>query len=158
MQLAQSILEHFHQPLKEVFSRYLHAQFPTPFSIPRQQPLIYFPSLWICLFWTFHINGIKHYVIFCDWLLSLFIMFSKFIHVVALLHYFLLTNNILLCQFSSVQFSRSVKSDSFRPHESQHPRPPCPSPTPGVHPDSRPSSQWCHPAISSSVVPVSSGS
>ena len=47
-------------------------------------------------------------------------------------------------------------SDSLRSHESQHARPPCPSPTPGVHPDSRPSSQWCHPAISSSVVPLSS--
>ena len=47
-------------------------------------------------------------------------------------------------------------SNSFRPHESQHARPPCPSPTPGVHPDSRPSSQWYHPAISSSVIPFSS--
>ena len=56
---------------------------------------------------------------------------------------------------SSVQFSCSVMSDSLRPHESQHTRPPCPSSTPGVHPDSRPSSQWCHPAISSSVVPFS---
>ena len=50
---------------------------------------------------------------------------------------------------------RSVMSDSLRPHESQHARPPCPSPTPGVHSDSRPSSQWCHPAISSSAVPFS---
>ena len=50
---------------------------------------------------------------------------------------------------SSVQFSRSVMSDSLWPHESQHTRPPCPSPTPGVHSDSHPSSQWCHPAISS---------
>ena len=58
--------------------------------------------------------------------------------------------------FSSVQFSRSVVSDSLRPYESQHARPPCPSPTPGVHSDSHPSSQWCHPAISSSVVPFSS--
>ena len=58
--------------------------------------------------------------------------------------------------FSSVQFSRSVVSDSLRPHESQHARPPCLSPTPGVHPDSCPSSQWCHPAISSSVAPFSS--
>ena len=57
---------------------------------------------------------------------------------------------------SSVQFSHPVMSDSLRPHESQHARPPCPSPTLGVHPDSRPSSQWCHPAISSSVVPFSS--
>ena len=46
--------------------------------------------------------------------------------------------------------------DSLWPHESQHTRPPCPSPTPGVHSDSRPSSQWCHPAISSSVVPFPS--
>ena len=58
--------------------------------------------------------------------------------------------------FSSVQFSRSVVSDSLRPHESQHTRPPCPSPTPGVHSDSCLSSQWCHPAISSSVIPFSS--
>ena len=55
-------------------------------------------------------------------------------------------------QFSSFQFSCSAVSDSLRPHESQHTRPPCPSPTPGVHSDSRPSSWWCHPAISSSVV------
>ena len=58
--------------------------------------------------------------------------------------------------FSSVQFSCSVVSDSLRPHESQHARPPCPSTTPRVHSDSRPSSQRCHPAISSSVVPFSS--
>ena len=56
----------------------------------------------------------------------------------------------------SVQFSRSVVSNSLRPHESQHARPPCPSPKPGVHSNSCPSSQWCHPAISSSVVPFSS--
>ena len=59
-------------------------------------------------------------------------------------------------QFSSVHFSRSVVSDSLRPGESQYARPPCPSPTPEVHSDSRPLSQWCHPAISSSVVPFSS--
>ena len=59
-------------------------------------------------------------------------------------------------QFSSVQFSRSVVSNSLRPHESQHARPPCPSPTPGVHSNSHPSSQWRHSAISSSVVPFSS--
>ena len=51
--------------------------------------------------------------------------------------------------FSSIQFSHSVVSDSLRPHESQHTRPPCPSPTSGVHSDSCPSSRWCHPAISS---------
>ena len=58
--------------------------------------------------------------------------------------------------FISVQFSRPVVSHSLRPNESQHARPPCPSPTPRGHSDSRLSSQWCHPAISSSVVPFSS--
>ena len=56
----------------------------------------------------------------------------------------------------SDQISRSVMSDSLPLHESKYARPPCPSPTPGVHPDSGPSSQWCHLAISSSVVPFSS--
>ena len=55
----------------------------------------------------------------------------------------------------SDQIRHSVMSDSLRPHESQHTRPPCPSPTPGVHSDSHPSSQWCHPAISSSFNPFS---
>ena len=55
--------------------------------------------------------------------------------------------------FSSVQFSHSVMSDSLQPHEPQHARPPCPSPTPGVHPNSCQLSQWCHPTISSSVLP-----
>ena len=57
---------------------------------------------------------------------------------------------------SSVQFTRSVVSNSLQPHESQHARPPCPSPTPGVYSNSCPSSWWCHPAISSSVIPFSS--
>ena len=56
----------------------------------------------------------------------------------------------------AVKFSSVQSLSCVRPHESQHARPPCPSPTPGVHSDSRPSSQWCHPAISSSVVPFSS--
>ena len=58
--------------------------------------------------------------------------------------------------FSSVHFSCSVVSNSLRPHELQHARPPYPSPTPGIHPNSCPSNLWCHPAISSSVVPFSS--
>ena len=62
----------------------------------------------------------------------------------------------IILQFSSVQFSCSVVSDSLRPHESQHARRPCPSPSPGVHSDSCPSTWWCHPAISSSVKPFSS--
>ena len=63
---------------------------------------------------------------------------------------------MLIIAIYSVQFSRSVVSDSLRPHESQQARPPCPSPSPRVHSNSRPSSQWCHPAISSSVFPFSS--
>ena len=59
-------------------------------------------------------------------------------------------------QLLSVQFSCSVVSSSLQPYESQHSRTPCPSPTPGVHSDSCPLSQWCHPAISSSAVPFSS--
>ena len=58
--------------------------------------------------------------------------------------------------YGSVQFSRSVVSDSLRPHELQHARPPCPAPTPRVYPNSCPLSQWCHPTISSSVIPFSS--
>ena len=63
---------------------------------------------------------------------------------------------VILIQFSSVQFSCSIVSDSLRPHESQHARTPCPSPTSGVHSHSCPSSRWCHPAISSSVIPFPS--
>ena len=63
------------------------------------------------------------------------------------------TENVFI---SSVQFSRSVVSNSLRPHESQHTRPPCPSPTPGVHPESCPLNRWRHPTISSSVIPFSS--
>ena len=62
---------------------------------------------------------------------------------------------IIINRFSSVQFSCSVVPNSLRPHESRHARPPCPSQTPGVYPDSSPSSQWCHLAISSSSVPFS---
>ena len=64
--------------------------------------------------------------------------------------------DLIYTYFRSDQISRSVVSDSLRPPESQHARPPCPSPTPRVHSDSRPSSRWCHLAISSSVIPFSS--
>ena len=64
--------------------------------------------------------------------------------------------SVLLNTQSASQFSRSVMSDSLWPHEPQHTRPPCPSPTPGVHSNSCPSSRWCHPTISSSVIPFSS--
>ena len=62
----------------------------------------------------------------------------------------------MMYTFSLVQFSPSVVSDSLRPHRPQHARPPCPSPTPRVYSNSCPLSQWCHPTISSSVVPFSS--
>ena len=64
--------------------------------------------------------------------------------------------SLSLTVISSVQFSRSVVSDSLRPHELQHARPPCPSPTPGACSNSYPLSWWCHPTMSSSVVPFSS--
>ena len=67
-----------------------------------------------------------------------------------------ISHNFLELCIMTVQFSRSVVSDCLRPHELQHARPPCPSSTPGVHPNSCASSQWCHPAISSPVVPFSS--
>ena len=57
--------------------------------------------------------------------------------------------------FPCLQFSRSVMSNSLQPHGLQHARPPCPSPTPGVYPNSCPLSQWCHPTTSTSVIPFS---
>ena len=79
------------------------------------------------------------------------------VYVVRSIPYFFFTH----CSYDSVtecsvQFSLSVVSDSLRPHELQHARPPCPSPTPGVHPNPCPLSRWCYPTISSSVVPFSS--
>ena len=71
--------------------------------------------------------------------------------------YFRKSNDIHLnAWLSSLQFSHSVMSNSLRPHGLQHVRPPCQSPTPGAHSTSCPLSQWCHPTISSSVVPFSS--
>ena len=64
------------------------------------------------------------------------------------------TTNVF--QLSSVQFSRSVMSNSLQPHGLQNARPPCPSPTPRVYSNSWPLSRWCHPIISSSVIPFSS--
>jgi len=77
------------------------------------------------------------------------------LYYIALLFYYLLCF-IVINTISSVQFSRSVVSDSLRPHELQQARPACPSPTPGIHSNSCPSRRWCHPAISTSVVPFSS--
>ena len=73
------------------------------------------------------------------------------------LHKSLLFSTIFFMVFLLlVQFSRSVVSDSLRPHELQHARPPCLSPTPGIHPNSCALGRWCHLAISSSVIPFSS--
>ena len=94
------------------------------------------------------------------WFNFIYLMCTFSLVVLFIFHRFLY--NLCIEQEQSVgwglsdQISRSVVSDSFRPHESQHARPPCPSPTPRVHSDSHPSSQWCHPAISSSGIPFSS--
>ena len=70
------------------------------------------------------------------------------------LHEMLIKFLVECLKHSSVQFSSVAQScPTLRPHEWQHARPPCPSPTPRVHSESRPSSQWCHPAISSSIIP-----
>ena len=102
-------------------------------------------SIIIFLCYSFHISYFLVNTILSCLLLIFFILFLSLIN---------WTGSYQFCY--SLQFSRSVVSDSLRPHESQHARPPCPSPTPGVHSDSRPSSQWCHPAISSSVIRFSS--
>ena len=83
--------------------------------------------------------------------------YSNEIFLIISFQQFLKSHSIVWSNWSnSVQFSRSVMSNSSRPHEPQHTRPPCPSPTPGVHPNPCPLSWWCHPAISSSVIPFSS--
>ena len=83
--------------------------------------------------------------------MCLHIVYDNLLHLASLHH-----TPGLCFGFSSVWFSCSVVSNSLRPHESQHARPPCPSPMPRVYPNPCPSSRWCHPAISSSVVPFSS--
>ena len=91
------------------------------------------------------------YLAFSFWLTSLSMITSRSIHATA--------DGIISCflvVYVSVQFSHSVVSNSLWPHGLQHSRPPCPSPTPGVYSNSCPSSRWCHPAISSSVIPFSS--
>ena len=95
-------------------------------------------------------NGIVYYVVFCDWLLSLSIMFLRFIHDVVFIGTFFFFHCWILL------ISCSVMSDSLWPHGLQHARVTCPSPSPGAFSNPCPLSQWCHPTISSSVIPSSS--
>ena len=88
--------------------------------------------------------------------ISVWFQTGVFAVVVVLCFWYQISPKFSHLYFNSVQFSCLVAFDSLWPHESQQARPPCPSPTPGVHSNSRPSSQWCHPAISSSVIPFSS--
>ena len=102
--------------------------------------------------YSFHsVNYISKYV------LLPFLNFDVYIFIEGASHYNHENSlfNSVSVQFSSVQFSCSVVSDSLQPHGLQHARPPCPSPTPRVYPNSCPLSQWCHPTISSSVIPFS---
>ena len=100
----------------------------------------------VTIFFPFQpISGKEILQVYIDILFLIKFLLSNFS-----IHWWVLPEMIVI---SSVQLSRSVVSDSLRPHELQHARPPCPSPSPGVHSNSRPSSRWCHPAISSSVVP-----
>ena len=93
-----------------------------------------------CAFW--HFEGNKPLTAWTGWRSEAWNYFDRTLH-----------NRHTSCW---VRFSCSVVSDSLRPHELQHTRPPCPSPTPRVYPNSCPLSQWCHPTISSSVIPFSS--
>ena len=108
--------------------------------------------------WTELITFLSIYLSICCftyiYLYLFFLFFISIFYPLFLLSIFFSYH--FLGSFHSVQFSHSVVSSSLQPHEPQHARPPCPSPTPGVHPNSCPLSQWCHPTISSSVIPFSS--
>ena len=104
------------------------------------------------VFWSFFFSPSLSSLCFLQDMFSPSFLFS-FSHV---FHIKCIAQMLDYLWLSTYQISRSVMSDSLQPHEPQHARPPCLSPTPGVHSDSRPSSQWCHPAISFSVIPFSS--
>ena len=129
----------------------LHWQAGSLPLVPPGKPLIsYMIVQMICL----------NYCVFVSWGVSPFHLSCQF-YVYGVISLFIMLVMCLMSAqsvliFSSVQFSHSVMSDSPRPHESQHARPPCPLPTPGVYPNSCPSSRWCHSTISSSVIPFSS--
>ena len=108
------------------------------------------------LFKTFYIFQLKFLLLLTFLLILRSIMFSFSFDFLS--DYFSHIGKLLFLYGSlhSVQFGRSVVSDILWPHEPHHARPPCPSPTPGVHPNPCPLRRWCHPTISSSVVPFSS--
>ena len=113
---------------------------------------------WVCLLWIPFVEVGLYFLNLCTSLGDQQKPFYLILFFLTLLwqKVYLTLNLVNATSLSSVQFSRSVVSDSLRPHESQHARPPCPSPTPRVHSNSCPLSRWCHPAISASVVPFSS--
>ena len=118
--------------------------------------ILHLVTLWL------HVKLVLFYLLLMDVSFSLFIIFyllgvksfqGRVDADCIWLHFNLMTIGKTRC---SVQFSRSEVSDSLRPHEPQHARPPCPSPTPRVYPNLCPSNWWCHPTMSSSAVPFSS--
>ena len=116
------------------------------FQIDTFQSII--STLWhFLMFWHSFTSLLWNTLIFCIWVLYHLPKYRAF-----LLESLLFTFH----SYSTVRFSHSVMSDSLRPHELQHARPPCPLPTPGVHLNPCPLSWWCHPTISSSVIPFSS--
>ena len=123
--------------------------------------LIFFPLFFLSLIVIFKIHS-AYFTLISFWTPELFLnlLLSSCLLCLSLTFYVAFALWKLLCIiyykdiiYNSAQFSCSVVSNSLWSHESQHARPPYPSPTPGVHSNSRPSSRWCHPAISSSVVP-----
>ena len=107
-------------------------------------------SLCVCLF-PFAVFAVEESVHFLA--LNLSQLFFRAVHNVWDQDLIFIIRTLQFCIIVSVQFSRSVVSNSLRPHGLQHARPPCPSPTPGVCSNLCPLSRWCHPPISSSVVP-----
>ena len=130
------------------------------FRAPCPNPLLVCSHITIVLFLLLHVHN-KHWYLevieaVAQQMKSVYSFFFSFLLIFktyVLFTYFGCAGSLLLC---SVQFSHSVMSDSLRYHGLQHTRPPCPLPTRRVFLNSRPSSPWCHPAISSSVVPLSS--
>ena len=110
-----------------------------------------------CVVWLFILFLINFYtnLKFSKVNIYSFDSFLKKMEIIIMVNIWVLTSHWLI-KSNSVQFRRSVVSDSLRPHGLQHARPPCPLPTPGVYSNSCPLSQWCHSTISSSVVPFSS--